>query len=383
MPTPQRRQPLAVIARLLAEPHRFGFFQAVRLLDRWFGKRERGGSAAVLSNRLRFRNSMSLSFAASEIAELRVIDAVPAAIDLELPTVAGALDEVLDATLTPAAPATPRPEAIERIELTPAFMGLLGVAGALPTFYTEMLAERETYHRDTAARAFLDIFQHRAVALFYEAWRKHRLPVQYEADRRNHFLPLVLALAGVGQRGLRDRLHGDEGGVADDTLAYFCGVLQQRPVSAGMVRQLLAEYFRVPVAVDQFVGRWFTLPAASATSLGMANAVLDASAVVGERVWQRDLRLRLTLGPMARAQFHRFLPGGKAALALRELLTLLTGVALEYEVRLALRADAVQGTRLDAAGAGAGAHLGWDSFLVTEAQQHDRHDAGYDIHALA
>lgn len=378
MPTPQRRQPLAVIARLLAEPHRFGFFQAVRLLDRWFGKRERGGSAAVLSNRLRFRNSLSLSFAASEIAELKIIDAVPAAIDLELPTVAGALEDVVDATLAPGAP---RLDAIERIELTPAFMGLLGVSGALPTFYTEMLAERETYHRDTAARAFLDIFQHRAVALFYEAWRKHRLPVQYEADRRNHFLPHVLALAGVGQRGLRDRLHGDEGGVADDTLAYFSGALQQRPVSAGMVRQMIADYFRVPVAVDQFVGRWFTLPPGSATSLGMANAVLDSNAVVGERVWQRDLRMRLTLGPMAREQFHRFLPGGKAALALRELLTLLTGVSLEYEVRLALRADEVQGTRLDVDGVGA--HLGWDSFLVTQPQPRDRHDAGYDIHALA
>jgi type VI secretion system protein ImpH len=378
MPPPKRRQPLAVIARLLAEPHRFGFFQAVRLLDRWFGKRERGGSAAVLSNRLRFRNSLSLSFAASEIAELKIIDAVPAAIDLELPTVAGALEDVLDASLAPDAP---RLDAIERIELTPAFMGLLGVSGALPTFYTEMLAERETYHRDTAARAFLDIFQHRAVALFYEAWRKHRLPVQYEADRRNHFLPHVLALAGVGQRGLRDRLHGDEGGVADDTLAYFSGVLQQRPVSAGMVRQMLTDYFRVPVAVDQFVGRWFTLPPGSATSLGLANAVLDSNAVVGERVWQRDLRMRLTLGPMARDQFHRFLPGGKAALALRELLTLLTGVSLEYEVRLALRADEVNGMRLDAQGVGA--HLGWDSFLVTQPQARDRHDAGYDIHALA
>jgi type VI secretion system protein ImpH len=368
-----------VIARLLAEPQRFGFFQAVRLLDRWFGPRERGGSAAVLSNRLRFRNNVSLAFPASEIAELKVIEAEPALLDVELPTVAGALDDVVEASTTAAA-APPR-ESIDHIELTPAFMGLLGMGGALPTFYTEMLAERETYHRDTAARAFLDIFQHRAVALFYQAWRKHRLPVQYEVDRRHHFLPLVLALAGVGQRGLRERLHGDEGGVADDTLAFFSGMLQQRPVSAGTLKQVLAEYFRIPVQVDQFIGRWFTLPPGSATSLGLANAALGASALVGERVWQRDLRMRLTIGPMPRAQFHRFLPGGTAALALRELLTMLTGVTLEYELRLALHAAEVQGTRLDAAGAGA--HLGWDSFLVTRPETRDRHDAGYDIHALA
>jgi type VI secretion system protein ImpH len=386
MPTPKRRQPLAVIARLLAEPHRFGFFQAVRLLDRWFGKRERGGSAAVLSNRLRFRNTLSLSFPASEIAELKVVAAAPAVLDVELPTVAAALDAVVDATQAstgdaPQAGEPPRRESIDHIELTPAFMGLLGAGGALPTFYTELLAERETYHRDTAARAFLDIFQHRAVALFYQAWRKHRLPVQFEADRRNHFLPLVLALAGVGQRGLRERLHGREGGVADDTLAFFSGLLQQRPVSAGTVQQVLAEYFRTPVQLDQFIGRWFTLPPGSATSLGLANAELGASALVGERVWQRDLRMRLTLGPMPREQFHRFLPGGKAALALRELLTMLTGVALEYEVRLALHAAEVQGAQLGSGGSGA--LLGWDSFLVTQPEHHDRADAGYDIHALA
>ena len=394
MPTPKRRQPVAVITRLLAEPHRFAFFQAVRLLDRWFAKRERGSGAAGLSKRLYFRNTLSLGFPASEIAELKVIegeDKNPAIAPADLTGTPAALDDVIDATTTAAAAAAAgrtqdeslaeRRARIDRIEITPAFVGLLGAGGALPIFYTELLAERETYHRDTAARAFLDIFQHRAVSLFYEAWRKHRLPVQYETDRRNKFLPLVLAVAGVGQHALRERLHGDEGGVADDTLAYFSGLLQQRPVSAAVVQQIVSEYFKVPVVVDQFIGRWFTLPPGSATSLGMANALLDASAVVGERVWQRDLRMRLTIGPMLRDKFHRFLPGGSAALALRELLTMLTGVTLEYEVRLSLRAEEVQGTQLDAAGVGA--HLGWDSFLVTQPELHDRFDAGYDIHALA
>ena len=91
--------------------------------------------------------------------------------------------------------------------------------------------------------------------------------------------------------------------------------------------------------------------------------------------------MRLTIGPMVRAKLHRFLPGGSAALALRELLSMLTGVTLEYEVRLALRAADVRGATL---GDGSdGARLGWDSFLVTRPTSSDRHDAGYDIHALA
>lgn len=363
-----RIPPVGVVARLLAEPHRFGFFQAVRVLNRWFGRSEGLGRGRALSSRIRFRNNLSLSFPASEIAVFNVVE--------QAAEPGGAV--------VAEAPGRPSMAGIDRVEMTPAFMSLLGTGGALPIFYTEMLAERETYHRDTAARAFLDIFQHRAVSLFYEAWRKHRLPVQFEDDERHRFLPLVLAVAGVGQSALRDRLRGEEGGVVDDTLAYFGGLLQQRPVSAATIRQIVSEYFAVPVHVEQFVGRWFTLPVDSSSSLGLANARIGADAVLGERVWQRDLRLRLTVGPMRRPKLRRFLPGGEAAMALRELLTLLTGVTLEYEVRLLLQAADVRGTSLDDDDepGNAGARLGWDSFLVTTPALADRGDAGYDIHAL-
>jgi type VI secretion system protein ImpH len=259
-------------------------------------------------------------------------------------------------------------------------MGLLGVGGTLPSFYTELFAQRELYQRDGAGRAFLDIFLHRAVVLFYQAWRKHRLAIQFEADRRNHFLPLVMSLVGSGHMSLRDRLSGRHGGVADDTLAYFSGALHQRPVAASTIQRVLSAYFNVQVKLEQFVGRWFTLPADNQTRLGLGNAQLGGGAVSGDRVWQRDLRMRLTLGPMRRSLFRRFLPGGPGALALRELLTLMTGVTLEYEVRLALRADEVQGVRLCGDD---GPRLGWSGFLVTRAARGDRLDAGYDIHAAA
>ncbi len=369
MPTTQRRQPLAVVEQLLDQPHRFEFMQAVRLLERWFMQQEQLGSAEVLQQRLRFRNSLSLSFAPSEIAQLEV-----------RPRPEPAAESRRDAdTANPAEAGTTG--AIERLELTPAFMGLLGLNGALPMFYTEQFQQREQYQRDTAGRAFLDIFQHRAVALFYQAWRKHRLPLQYEQNRRQHFLPMMLSIAGVGQGALQDRLKAGEGGVADDALAYYAGALQQRPVSASTMARVLQHYFRVPVKLEQFVGRWFALGTSSQTSLGLGNAQLGQSALVGERVWQRDLRLRLSLGPMPADRFSRFLPGGPGERALRELLTLFTGVSLEYEVRLTLAAASVHPARLvddDQA-----PRLGWDAFLITRPADTDRSDAGYELHALA
>lgn len=382
MSTPQRPQPIGVIDRLLEEPHRFGFFQAVRLLERWFVQQERLHPSEVLGRRLQFRNSLSLAFPASEIAQFNAVAAPPVAVDVELPDDPSSLNAVAGATAKGAEPvhAKRQSRSVAHVEITPAFMGLLGVGGTLPAFYTELFAHRELYQKDSAGRAFMDIFLHRAVVLFYQAWCKHRLPIQFEADRRNQFLPMLLAVAGVGHSSLRDRLHAREGGVSDDTLAYFSGALQQRTVSASVLQRVLEQHFQVPVRLDQFIGRWFALPVENQSQLGGSNTQLGGGAVSGGRVWQRDLRMRLTIGPMPRDKFKRFLPGGPAALALRELLTMMTGVMLEYEVRLALRAKDVQGVRL---GGGAGGRLGWDGFLITRAANEDRLDAGYDIHAIA
>jgi type VI secretion system protein ImpH len=286
-----------------------------------------------------------------------------------------------DAPGAVAGPATPA--GFERFEITPAFMGLLGAGGTLPAFYTELFAQREQLNRDQSARRFLDVFVHRAVVLFYQAWRKHRLPLRFEADRQREALPQMLALVGFGQQPLRHRLRGRDGGIADEALAHYAGLLRQRPVSAAAVRQILADYFQVPVRLESFIGRWFTLPPEQRTVLvdaPLGALVLGGGAVVGERVWQRDLRLRLAIGPLKRAVFERFLPGGPAHLALRELLGLLTGITLEHEIRLTLRADDVQPARLDADRA---PRLGWDGFLITRPAYADRSDAGYDLHALA
>jgi type VI secretion system protein ImpH len=356
------------IDRLLDEPQRFEFHQAVRLLHAHLRQLPAEDRPAI-----RFRNSLSLSFPASEVV----------GIDSHVRRTDSPTGQSGEDTPTRREPGTHVP--LERVELTPAFMGLLGATGALPLAYSEQFAQRETAGRDGAARAFLDIFQHRAVTLFHEAWRKHRLPLQFEADRRERYLPLVMSLAGLGEPALRRRLHGDEGGVADDALAFYSGLLQRRAVSAPHLQRVLADYFGVPVRVTQFVGRWFELDDECQVTLGETGFRLGHDTLLGPRVWQRDLRARVSIGPMTRTLHQRFLPGGPAALALRELLTLVSGVSLEYEVRLIVRAADVVGAMLPgtAQSDGAGPRLGWDSFLVTQPCTEDREEAAYDLHALA
>ena len=358
--TGMRAPDASPIDRLLHEPQRFEFHQAVRLLQGHLRQLPVEQRPAI-----RFRNSLSLSFPASEVVGIET-------------HVRGD-----DADATPREPGAH--EHLDRVELTPAFMGLLGATGALPLAYSEQFAQRESAGRDGAARAFLDIFQHRAVTLFHDAWRKHRLPLQFEADRRERYLPLVMSLAGLGEPALRQRLHGDEGGVADDALAFYCGLLQRRAVSAPHLQRVLADYFGVPVRVTQFVGRWFDLDDDCQVTLGETSFRLGHDTLLGPRVWQRDLRARVSIGPMNRTLHQRFLPGAPGALALRELLTLVSGVSLEYEVRLIVRAADVVGAVLPGTpqSIGAGPRLGWDSYLVTQPCTEDREEAAYDLHALA
>jgi len=343
----KRRFEPAVIERLFKEPWRFEYFQAVRLLELWL-RRHGHATSDPVAGMLRFRNSTSHRFPASQLE----------AIGTE----------------------TQEGERLRYVHVTPAFMGLLGCTGVLPAHYTERIAEHELRHKDEGPRAFLDTFSNRSLALFYEAWRKYRLPFKFQADGRDGFLPLLLGLAGFGNATLRRRLaHEAQGAVLDESIGYFAAALRHRPASSAQLARVLGEYFGQPVSAEQFVGQWYDVPEQQQTILGDATAILGTSAMAGVRVWQRDLRLRLVIGPLDRASFDAFLPGGLAARALRSILALFTGVTLEYEVELVLRAADVREVVLKE-GSTIG-RLGWDAYLVEGSQDRDRRDVRYELHA--
>lgn len=356
--TKRRREP-GVIQRLLDEPYRFQFFQAVRVLELWF-KRNAIASEDAVADYLRFRNTLSLSFPPSEIEALRAHADAPISTDSEL------LDALLKGRL-------------EHIRITPSFMGFLGSSGSLPAHYTERISAHQLYQRDESARAFLDTFSNRVVALFYEAWRKYRMEYKYALDATDRFLPLLKSLAGIGPRSLARRSMDGADGVLDETIACYAGAMRHRPPSAALMQRVLAEYFGVPIVIRQFIGYWYAVPPEQQSMLGSESAVLGATALAGARVWQRDLRMRLTIGPLDRKQFEAFLPHGRAARSLEKMLAMFTGVCLEYEVQLVLCAQDVCGASL--ASQREGGRLGWDTFMESAGAPTDRADVRYQLHA--
>jgi type VI secretion system protein ImpH len=352
--------------RLFAEPQCFDFFQAVRILEH-LAREQAGGRPGFPAGpvgqdhppeleAVRFRSQPSLSFPPGPIVQVRTLRTSETA---------------------------SRGEPMPFVEMVVAFLGLIGPAGVLPTHYTTLLLQR-IRDKDFALRDFFDIFHHRAIALFYRAWEKYRLPFAYERSRiRASGDDLVTSglycLTGMGTRGLRGRQEVD-----DEALLYYSGHFAHFPRSAIVLEGILADYFGLPIRVRQLQGQWLHLAASEKSRMpcpthprGLNNQV-GVTLVVGERVWDIRGRFRLIVGPLSYSQFKSFLPNGKALRALCQLTRTYVGLELAFDVQLILRAEEVPGTQVGFQQT----NLGWNSWIRTQPAPRDAGDAVFSIDSI-
>lgn len=317
---------------LFDEPYRFEFFQAVRLLEKIYPERKAvGREAETTSEIVRFRSRISLDFPASQVHEFKE-----------------SFDEFTDE---------------QRLEMFINFMGVIGVSGVLPVHYTELVMDRVRYG-DTAMWAFLDMFTHRAVSLFFRAWEKYRFPVAYERGK-DDFTDYLFDFAGLGTKGLRGRMSLD-----DESLLPYCGLISQKPHSAGALSQILSDYFSIKAKIEQFFGQWLDLEQESVTQLGTGNSLLGTNALIGTRVWEQQSKFRIILGALTFEQFQAFLPNGSAHKPMKSIIGFIVGVEFDFDVQLILQAKQVPGTILTTR-AKRRPMLGWTSFLKTKPFKQD------------
>lgn len=320
---------------LRGRPTAFSFFQAVRLLERLRPDRNPvGGWDDPRDEVVRFAVPPAFAFPAGEIGDLE-----------------------MDSEGDGGGPA--------RMEVN--FMGLTGPQGVLPLEYTGLVADRYR-SRDRALGEFLDLFHHRLISLFYRAWRKGRFELHYqdapgEVDLTRHLLDLL----GLGLEAFQDRQ-----AVPDRTLVYYGGLLAPQPRGAAALKQLLEDRMGVPVEVEEFVGGWFPLSPRDHCHLGTDEPAtrLGRGAVVGDEVWDQQGRVRLRIGPLDRAEFEGFLPGGKLHEELKGLVRFFSHDQFDFEVQLLLRAREVPGVVL---GGEEADHrpLGWSTWLTSRPRDED------------
>lgn len=317
---------------LFEEPFEFEFFQAVRLLEKLYPERLPVGSEAMPSDEVvRFRSRVGLDFPSSEIHQIERVNE--------------------------------HDEADARLEMMVNFMGMVGVSGVMPTHYTELVLDR-IRHRDTSLWAFLDIFTHRAVSLFYRAWSKYRFPVAFERGNDN-FTAYLYDIAGLGTKGLRGRMAAQ-----DEALLSYAGLIAQLPHSASALENMVSDHFGIEARVEQYSGQWLPIEEADLTNLGVRNSVLGQSAIVGSSVWDQQSKFRLRLGPLPFNKFRAFLPDGSAHAPLRDVVRLFAGDEFDSDVNLVLNKREVPATILTTRAVRRPA-LGWTTWLKTKPVEAD------------
>lgn len=324
-----------LLERLYAEPWSFDFFQALHLLEQLQPELAPVGEFAdPRKEAVRLTSSTSVAFPASEI-------------------------QALNSATTP-----PR--------MSVNFLGLTGPQGMLPLAYSLYVAER-VRAGDHALKDFLGIFDHRALSLFYRAWEKTHVVVAH-GEKRDWLTKHLLDLVGLGNQALRQRLP-----LKDEALLFYAGLLSLPSRPAGALEQLLADFFDVPVHIEQFVGAWYPLERSTQSELGddgSPSSQLGFGAVAGDEIWDQQSRARIRIGPLTRRQYDDFLPGGSAHEPLRALTRLYTNDLIDFEIQLVLAEDAVPMLRI---ADDKPLPLSWCTWLATKSLGRDASDTVFTI----
>lgn len=315
----------SVLARLFAEPWRFGFDAAVRLLMR--ARRQPDPGEAV-----RFRTIPGMAYPPADIARA-----------------------------TPGQPP----------EIGVTMAGLTGPSGVLPRFFTEQVVQ-QARARSEGLHRFLDMLGHRMIAAFAQAGIKYRPARSAEqtalGQGTDPHRGVLLALVGEAELALsrpdreNDRPENDRR--EQDTMLFYAGLFTAWPRSADRLEAMLSEWMGQTVSVLQFQGAWLALPVSERSRLPKGRARgqfnrLGHDAAVGERSWDPHGRVVIRIDQMSLDTFRTLQPDRPDAVRLLGLVRAYLGPAIDCAINPVLRRDQVPGCAL-----GAGGRLGWDTWLA-------------------
>ncbi|EYD76444.1 Uncharacterized protein ImpH/VasB [Rubellimicrobium mesophilum DSM 19309] len=251
---------------------------------------------------------------------------------------------------------------VARVAMSPAgipaveveVIGLLGPEGPMPLHLTRWVFERvsqrwfvagsEHATSDTAALDFCNMLQHRMIALYWRAWGDAQPAVQADRPAAGRVGATLGALAGIGlpgQRGAAPAARETEAVKLDHAMQIAQEVHGSERLTAPVAALLGA-----PVRLVEFVGGWIDLPAPLQTRIGRVHAKLGQGAVVGARVFSRQDRAELRVGPVGLGLYLRLADEPALRARLRHLVLHLVGRETDIDLRPVLTQAEVPEPRL-------------------------------------
>ena len=250
-------------------------------------------------------------------------------------------------------------------------LGLMGPEGPLPLHLTRWVLDRLSQRWFTGADAqqtsdttfldFVNILQHRLIALYYRAWADAHPAVQVERAVGGRVRAMLEAMAGIGLPGTRNA-------DLDPVKLRQAASLANQVDGPERLTLFLAEAFKVPVQIKEFIAAWMTIPTGLQTRLAKAYAGLGRGATIGPRVFNRQSRIELRVGPLGYEDFKAFLPGGPRLKLFKQAVRDMVGESLDVDLRIVLAREAVPPPRIGAV------QLGRTAWLARPAERGDADD---------
>ena len=322
--------PPAWFQRFLDEPGAVDPFVAIGLLEELTrGAKRIGGDGPYVEEAVRFRHARSLAFKPGDVEGVEVRE---------------------DAR------SSDKGERADLVEMTLNIVGLMGTSSPLPTYLASEAASQDEEGRIKAD--FFDLFHHRLHSLLYRGVRKYDWPREYASDGRDVWSLRLLAMLGVDDYDSRQLQY-----IRPLDLLRIAPLLASpartaRTVELAVLEILGHELDGADVKIKQFQGSYADIDPEHKIRLAVENSHLGVSAVIGDLCLHRAGKAQVVVGPLDQEGLRRFMAGGDAFFAVRELLDLLSYELVEFELELILGRESQMGAILGKS------HIGDDAWLA-------------------
>lgn len=268
-----------LIELLKSKYFNFDFFQAVALLEEYFGS-----EVPLETGKVRFYADAGQKFPASDIASVQKSSS-------------------------------------SKIKFYLSFMGLIGISSPLPQHYLDHALWNSK--ENCGLSSFLNIFDHRLYSLFYEAWKKYRPIPTWSKKNDFDFFNRIVAVSG---------LNLDDQKSKDSLLLKYAGLFASVNRNADSLAEILTDCFSgTEVTIEQWAPRWANV--VNKKELGR-SITIGNGAMLGERIFDRSGKLLVHIDVSEKCELKDFLPDSANIKRIKEIVTLFSPQPLSFDIQL-------------------------------------------------
>ncbi len=221
--------------------------------------------------------------------------------------------------------------------------GLMALNGPLPQPYIEWVTD-DLADSNATIRDFLDIFNHRLLALRYLARDKNSMSLTTVTPNKSKMAGKVDSIAGFNNKELFERI-----ALSRRVIQTYAGLINNPRKSTSYIINLVISLFNVRVDIKQMIGQWHRFDKEDCLRLGDASAhrSLGDNTIIGRRYWDQQSLINMEMGPMDFATLNKLLPGGDYYAQLVSVIHFASNQQWDCLVSLLINKDEIPRSRLE------------------------------------